>query len=58
MKFDIAWEDCIHEEARVAHREALLREDDKALSIHTKKRKKSNFKKDRHKHPKKFQKKR
>ena len=28
MKFDIVWEDCIQEEAKVADREALLREDD------------------------------
>ena len=45
MKFDIVWEDCIQEEARVANREALLREDDQALAIHTKGRKQSNFKK-------------
>ena len=57
MKFDIVWEDCIQEEARVANREALLREDDQALAIHTKRRKQSNFKKDSHKPPKKFQKK-
>ena len=31
MKFDIVWEDCIQEEARVANREALLKEDDQAL---------------------------
>ena len=41
MKFDIVWEDCIQEEARVANREALLKEDDQALAIHTKKRKNS-----------------
>ena len=35
MKFDIVWENCIQEEARVANREALLREDDQALAIHT-----------------------
>ena len=28
MKFDIVWEDCIQEEARVANREALLKEDE------------------------------
>ena len=38
-KFDIVCEDCIQEEARVANREALLREDDQALAIHTKGRK-------------------
>ena len=58
MKFDIVWEDCIQEEARVANREALLREDDQALAIHTKGRTQSNFKKDSHKRPNKFQKKR
>ena len=58
MKFDIVWEDCIQEEARVANREALLREDDQALATHTKERKHSNFKKSNHKHSKKkFQKK-
>ena len=36
MMFDIVWEDCIQEEARVANREALLREYDHALAIHTK----------------------
>ena len=35
MKFDIVWEDCIQEEARVANREALLKEDDKSLATHT-----------------------
>ena len=59
MKFDIVQEDCIQEEARVANREALLREDDQALAIHTKERKQSNFKKGSHKPSKnKFQKKR
>ena len=36
VKFDIEWEDCIQEESRVANREALLREDDQDLAIHTK----------------------
>ena len=46
MKFDIVWEDCIQEEARVANREALLKEDDQALAIHTKRRRiQPNFKK-------------
>ena len=49
MKFDIVWEDCIQEEARVANREALLREDDQALGTHTRRRRQSNFKKDSHK---------
>ena len=53
MKFDIVWEDCIQEEARVASRE-----DDQVLAIHTKGRKQSNFKKGNHKpSKKKFQKK-
>ena len=58
MKFDIVWEYCIQEESRVANREALLREDDQALAIHTKERKQLNFKKCNHKtSKKKFQKK-
>ena len=58
MKFDIVWEDCIQEEARVANREALLIEDDQALTIHTKGRKQENFKKGNHKEsqpPRRFQ---
>ena len=39
MNFDIVWEDCIQEEARVTNREDLLREDDQALATHTKGRK-------------------
>ena len=61
MKFDIVWEDCIQEDARVANREDLLREDDKSLATHTKRIKQSNFKKDIHKEhklPNKFHKKR
>ena len=58
MKFDIVWEYCIQEEARVANREALLKEYDHAIDIHTKGRKQSNFKKGNHKpSKKKFQKK-
>ena len=45
MKFGMVWEDCIQEEARVANKETLLKEDDQALAIHTKGRKQSNFKK-------------
>ena len=62
MKFDIVWEDCIQEESRIANREALLKEDDQALSTHTRRgRKNSSFKKESHKEyqpPKKLQKKR
>ena len=59
MKFDIVWEYCIQEEAaRVANREAILREYDHALAIHTKERKQTSFKKGNHKPFKnKFQKK-
>ena len=58
MKFDIVWEDCIQEEARVSNRESILREDDQALASHTKERKQSNFKKSNHNPSKnKFQKK-
>ena len=53
MKFDIVWEYCIQEESIVANIEALLREDDQLLSIHTKGRKQSNFNKGSHKHSKK-----
>ena len=60
LKFDILWEECVQEEARVANREALHRDDDHALSIHTIRRKrKHHFKKETHKGsylPKKFQK--
>ena len=60
MKFDIVWEDCIQEEARVANREALLKEDDQALATHTKRRRsRPNFKKRNHREyqpPRKFQK--
>ena len=45
MKFDIVWEDFIQKEARVANREALLKEYDQALATHTKEMKQSNFKK-------------
>ena len=59
MKFDIVWEDCIQEEARVANREALLKEYDQSLATHTERgRIQSNFKKEIHKEcqpPKKFQ---
>ena len=58
MKFDIVREDCIQEEARAANREALLKEDDQALAIHTKRgRSQSNFNKEIHKEsrpPKRF----
>ena len=36
MEFDIVWEDCIQEEVGVANREALLKEYDQSLAIHTK----------------------
>ena len=62
MKFNIVWEDCIQEEARVTNREALLKEDDQALTTHTKRgRSQSYFKKESHKEsqpPKNFQRKR
>ena len=58
VNFDMVWEDCIQEKARVSNREALLREDDQALETHTKGRKQSNFKKSNHKlSKKKFKKK-
>ena len=61
MKFDIVWEDCIQEEARVANIEAILKEHVQDLATHTRRRIQSNFKKDSHKEyrpPKKFQRKR
>ena len=60
LKFDIIWEECVQEEAKVANREALLRDDDHALNTHTRRRKgKHHFKKETNKGsypPKKFQK--
>ena len=58
MKFDIVWENCIQGKARVANKEALLKEDDQALATHTKRRSQPNFKKGNHKEhqpPKRFQ---
>ena len=50
MKFDTVWEECIQEEARVANREALQKEDDQALATHTKRRSSQpNFMKGNHK---------
>ena len=60
LKFDVLWEECVQEEARVANREALLRDGDHALATHTIRRKgKHHFNKETHKGsypPKKFQK--
>ena len=60
LQFDILWEECIQEEARVVNREALLRDDDHDLAMHNRRRKgKHHFKKETHKEshiPKKFQK--
>ena len=59
MKFDIVWEYCIQEEAGVANREDILKEDDQALATHTKRRRSQpNFKKGNHKEsqpPRRFQ---
>ena len=50
MKFDIVWEVCIQEEARVANKESLLKEYDQYLATYTVRgRRKSNFKKENHK---------
>ena len=35
FKFDVLWEECVQEKARVANRETLLRYDDKDLATHT-----------------------
>ena len=53
MNFDIVREDCIQEEARVANREALLREDNQALATQNKGRNQSKFKRSNHKPSKK-----
>ena len=61
MNFDIVWEDFIQEEARVGNIESLLKEYDKSLATHTRRRIQSNFMKDSHKEhipPNKFQRKR
>ena len=62
MNFDIVWEYCIQEEARVANKEALLKEYDQALATHTRRgRRQSSFEKGNHKEyqpPNRFQKKR
>ena len=59
MNFDIVWEDCIQEEARVENREDLLKEVDQALATHTKRGIiQSKSKKESHKEslpPKRFQ---
>jgi len=54
LLFDGLWEECIQEESRVANQEALLsRDEDQALTTHTRGRKKSYFQKETHKesHP-------
>ena len=50
LQFDVLWEECIQEEARVVNREALLRDDEHALTTHTIRRKgKHHFLKETHK---------
>ena len=65
LQLDTLWEECVQEEARVANREAILREDeDQALAAHIKKgrgKRETHFHKETHSHkephsPKKFQK--
>jgi hypothetical protein len=53
LKFVSLWEECIQEETRLVNREALLaRDDDQALSTHTKGgRKKTYFQKETDKEP-------
>ena len=47
IQFDVLWEECVQEKARVANREALLRDDDHALAIHARRTKgKHHFKKE------------
>ncbi len=48
-QFEALWEKCIQEEARVANREALLRDDgDQALAAHAKKGRRPPFRKETH----------
>jgi hypothetical protein len=65
LQFDSLWEECVQEEARVANRESILREDKyQALISHAKKGRantETHFHKETHSHkephsPKKFQK--
>ena len=60
LKFDILWEECVQDEARVANWEALFRDDDHSLDTYTRRRKvKHHFQNETHKGshpPKKFQK--
>ena len=60
LQVDVLWEESVQEEARVANREALVRDDDHDLATHTRRRKgKHQFNKETHKGsypPKKFQK--
>jgi hypothetical protein len=65
LQFDSLWEECVKEEARVANRESILREDeDEYLTTHAKKvrrKRETHFHKETHSHkephsPKKFQK--
>jgi hypothetical protein len=52
LQFDSLWEECVQEEARVTNREAvLLRDEDQALTTHTKGgKRRSHFKKETHPH--------
>ena len=34
LQFDIRWEECVQEEARVANQETLIIDDDQALPYH------------------------
>ena len=65
LQFDSLWEECVQEEARVANREAILREvEDQALVARAKKgrgKRETHFHKETHSHkephsPNKFQK--
>ncbi len=52
LKCEDLWEECIQEEARVANREALLKENDQALAAHARKGKERlHFKRESHKEP-------
>ena len=59
IQFDVLWKKCVQEEARIANREELIRDDGHDLATHTRRRRgKPHFKKETHKEsqtPKKFQ---
>ena len=43
LKYDVLWEECVQDESRVDNREALLKEDDHAITTHIEKKRKPSF---------------